>query len=384
MFSKNRNLNLFSLVLTIVIIVVSACGCGKNQENTNENSMEMPSGKADISESTEQFFTELNTFNENLAFVKTDNEFFCIDKKGKTVFTLKKAYTPLTDFNNGVALLEDESNESFICDKKGNLTPITSCGATSLLKTDYLSQMLKDDIIPVIKETTGFSGSSAELGILNSKGEMTVPFSSDLFDKYSNGYTTNGAWYYNGYMIFARDNSFNLRTGEIKENLSDLPLKNRSDFWTLDSDGIVYDDRYSRYSQNAILNLSQYAGSLYSSRFRNGVCGIIFNVRSAVNNNISLYFTVIDESGNFLFEPVNLNCSSAKFQQDGDTFLISGKANTTSVFVAFDKNGKTGEYSTNINDLCSLYLSDGVIEFNNFSTSSELHTYYDMSFKELF
>lgn len=331
---------------------------GNNSNNKNEGSDDESAADEKISITTIE-----SNYSEGLAFVKTDDDspLYCIDKSGKTVFTVDASYVG-SGFHNGLTLLMQK--EPVLCDKTGKIITAQDLGGDSLV-CDNL-EIFNDGFILVKKTTTSYKGSVDEIAVFNSKLEKIVDFSSELYTAFIEDYNYNGTCYYNGY-LFDRtitESVLDLRTGKISTNLSEwvktIELKNDYDFWRAgnhwngqftpanDEEYFIYDFRDELSSTEyyptvtPVIDLSEYENvsvisqGYFGSGFVDDVAALSFEVYDSEVGR-RYYFTIMDKNGEFLFEPIETQGMVSSLKYDDGFFVL----NTSKYYIeVYNKSGK--------------------------------------------
>lgn len=295
-----------------------------NLNNSNNNSQDYdniqdnqstPEKNAGFDNYILSYVTDIQAFSEGKAFIKLkdSNAYSCIDTKGNVLFNVDCENSNLLNcvagFHNGIAAFN-----AFLCDTNGNKIHPELVGGTSFrLGYSIMADAFKDGYIAVSKTTTNFMSSVTELAIVNSKMEIIVDYSAELFDlyvKYIDGLSSYPTKYFKGYLIQKNDGytALNLNTGKetgkyssFKELVEgeDIAIKHKSDIWAPTEKGYCYDDLTGYSEGELVLDLSQYENAIFGD-FVNGLACVVFRVSTAD------FFTIIDETGSFKFEPVEL------------------------------------------------------------------------------
>lgn len=380
-------------------------GAGSGGENGNNggasNNTTSSEGTLDDNTSSKpiSFYQFATGYSEGLAFVAKGKHGFnptCIDKNGNELFSFESG-TVLSGFNNGWAILskwdyEEQKDVIFLCDKNGNIKTAEDLGGDALV---YREGAFEDGYIFVEKTTTNYQGSVDELAIFNSKLEKTVDFSKELHyycfsdDDYYN------RWYYNGYLIINDAGYIDLKNGKFAliepgfyEN---LPLKNKTDFWDAGEryngrfssangeEYFIYDELYlkelliSEYHPTItpLIDLSDNKSIRLSSRneatggaFIDGYAGAVFEVADSQVGGRT-YFTMMDENGDYCFEPIETNGIVEQIKGENGVFILYNvnKARNKASVEVYDKSGRIAsiEFEVNYYHYFNIYFSDNTI-----------------------
>lgn len=289
-------------------------------------------------------FSEAKDFSDGAAWVKIDNSWAAIDKKGKVLFKLEAGAVPDSDFHNGVATVKRKDGTLEMINKNGIVV-------TSPKKGQYDKILSFDNdlgMVIVYKKIDTWQTSEEQYGIINNKGQWQVELSKDNPFGYCR-YMGNGiyasipgdgfgdAHYFNvitkqrydthigdigfqtstfdnnycifgeKYSVYSMDSDFS--TNEILKNTSGMtckigPLK---DGLFYISDGLLSaEDRNGFYNikGDQVIDMSSYrlAGdwNYYNAlAFSEGYCAL-----KLLNKGSTTYYTVIDKTGKIMFEPV--------------------------------------------------------------------------------
>lgn len=371
------------LVLSVTLLLTMvACGNGASEQNRKNATKEQTDGEQDIAEKekigeqdqkseSEEIehtgkkidgeITRASVFSEGLAFVNVNGnkeKAYCINKEGYIVFELDFELDGLfgelySKFVNGFAKVGEG-----ICDKKGKVTMPSDVGATK-----FSDCALEGGYILAEKITSDYSSSKMELGVLNTDFEWIVQPSEEIYNA-TGGLGLprfNHCYYYNDYFFFEKDYRYdtyevsgvylNLKTGELQDQIDVVP----SSTWQAGGDTPNFFD----YGGNVVLNLETYntIEHVEGTKFINGKAPIRFF-------NSAYYFTMINEKGEFLFEPVE-TIQNHLVAYDGETVLIADDILNAKKFACYDTSGNllgqidSETIATDKGITCD--ISDGVI-----------------------
>ncbi len=333
-------------------------------------------------------------YHDGLMFVEkkdnlNDTTLYCIDKTGKIVFSLPETqghkyfvslYAKSYAYRDSYAVLKVDDTV-VLCDKKGNIIRPEDMGATSfLMEEHYLGKMFGHGYILARKTTTSFAGSVDEVAVFNTKLEKIVDFSASLAVSYES-YFDRG-WLYNDDIdycdgfLFNRttDRYIDLETGEMKEGVSAL-------YTNSEKNNPAY-----------TIVLNQYKDTLYKKHsLGNGTFGVTFRVEET-QGGTNLFFVIMDKTGTFLFEPIEVETDKASqynlASENGicviDTSI--GSNGYDRCLTVFDATGKVAELPYHAETLVlSVVLSDGVIvqKIKSFN-SDDIVNIYTTELKQLF
>ena len=366
-----------SLILVLgICLSFSACGSKENATNSSDVNSQVTeiehTGKKIDGE-----ITGASIFSEGLAFVCLNGDkekTYCINNDGYIVFELDFRVVDSTGeidskFINGLAKVGEG-----ICDTKGNITMPTDVGATA-----FCDIALDGGYIIVEKITSDFESSTKELGVMNTKFEWIIKPSEELYN-ITGGISmipdNTQCFYYDGYFYFEDSQKYlNLKTGEIKDTVDSFPSKQ----W-VNTDKCFYD-----YNNNEMLNLENNAtiNMPAGSGFVNGKSPIRF-INKETNK---YYFTLIDEKGEFLFEPAT-TIAFQNFVFDGESVLVLDQSINPKTIASYSIDGQLlGQIETETivkNHSFSCYVNEGVILLKAGRNFNYTHYYYNMDFTPLF
>ena len=334
-------------------------------------------------------------YSNGYMFVQFDNsneETYCIDKKGKIVFTLDGNYSCVIGFHNDIAAVQEcESKEIYLCDISGNLIAAEDVGGTAFMldSSEIIVNMFKDGYIPVKQTTTSYTGSTDKLGIIDPSLNFITEFDESFYeDFYESGYSAMAlSWYgyveigeyYDGYIFITNSygggSYIDLRTGEISRDILEMyysiNLKNKSDMWRIEREFYkeelyFYDirDNSERFEHTSVMDLDIYFDTIKfpCGYFDDGYCPVIMEVEDS-NTGTEYFFGIIKENIEnrweiFCFEPVNLNCHyEPEVYRANDKFLVTSGAR----FVIFDTQGVITDKDVYLGTIMPELFSDDVI-----------------------
>lgn len=285
-----------------------------------------PDGETDSIEHTgkkiEGTICAASVFSEGLAFVAVDKQkTYCVNKEGYIVFELDfrlNGFNGEIDetFHNGVAILADGA---YVCDKTGKLTAAEDLGVTT-----FYDDALVGGYILADKITASFDSTKKEVGVLNTSLEWVVEPSEELYNYIGEHLTwaiNREHYYYNDYLcireMFSQDapvGYLNLKNGEF---VVEAPFEIPSHAWYA-----YTDNTYRTDMDTIVLDLNKHTNVSEIHPFNKGLACVEF-YNSDANTG---YFTMINEKGEFLFEPVALDIQASvkTVNYDGkDTVMIT-------------------------------------------------------------
>ncbi len=411
---------LLALILAaLMLFSITACtttknNLGSNGDNTQNTVNNHEGGDSNIPSNSNPSNSDdavkigkiVTGYHEGLMFIENTTNMgmhtiSCIDKTGKTVFSIEASYI-ISGFHNGLAFVMRD--KAVLCDKTGKIITAQDLGGTSFDADN--PKIFEDGYILVNKTTTSFQGSVNEMAVFNSDLEKIVDFSSDLYNWYNNDYQYNGTTYYNGY-LFDRDITggvLDLRTGERSQNLAvwveNMELKNETDFWlagerwngTFSTPNgeiyFIYDRRdYLSSSEyhpviTPVIDLSEAGGRIRSNNqigtgFVDGYAALVFEVMDSEVGERH-YFTILDKDGNYCFEPVEVAGTIDEVKTENGIFVLSvvpHSRNESSYYIeVYDVSGKIGvkEYQKPDTSFWSIDfdISDSIIfiQYDDYNT----------------
>lgn len=318
----------------------------------------------------------VGAFHEGLLFVerKSDGAVYCIDKDGQIRFRLPEGYVPDSTFGgrfyNGLAVVQAEGPEghyAVLCQTDGTiLTPQQFGGAQFLFSqtvlTDQQQRFFADGYIMVAAE--------GQLGLLSSELEWIVPMSAEyasMIGAFVEANTEEGfgtEFYYDAGRFVTASGYVDVRTGHTgdTEQVKEL-LTHPSEFWVewRDSSTIMFQDALSGDGAMA-LQLSGWledGDQIPSFTFEEGSAGVV-TVREEGNT-----FTVIDESGKRLFDPVKVYGDEYSYDCASGIYCVSGIDAAGDLLIQlFDVHGAVDTYLYDVPDDAlhsSATVEDGTI-----------------------
>lgn len=360
---------------------------GSNEGSSDVGTSNDGESNGNSSFETVSFYQFVTGYSEGLAFVTKDkygSNPTCIDKNGNEVFSFEGGRV-LSGFHNGWAMLSKWNSEEnkdivFLCDKNGNVKTAEDLGGDALV---YRAGAFEDGYIFVEKTTTNYQGSIDEMAVFNSKMEKIVDFSSEFYICYYNV----GNAYYNGYLLGKYDSYdiyLNLKNGVLGiadfEFYDSLTVEHESDMWRVDSswDYFLYDRRDETRTRiidltdtNARIRSSNYKfvyynnyGAYYSVGYNDGYAGVVFKVEDSQVGKRN-YFTIMDENGDYSFEPIETNGIVEQIKNENGVFVlynVNEFRNKASVEV-YDQRGRIASIEFEIDDYHNfdMYFSESII-----------------------
>lgn len=400
---------IISLLLATILAFGLLAGCSAETSNsekpistdgaTYEGEGNKPTVDSEDGESTvptepereklpEQVFRS-SDFSEGLAAVVVggrDGRKCIINKKGEIVADIDVKLDNTIEieyvrFSNGYSYFYGG-----ILDKNGKLTYPENVGASRF----YTVALDAGYIIAEVVEAD-YSSTKKMLGVMDTQFEWVVQPTEELHAAMSNRYGGIGLsyalntedYYYQGYVYVADiGKCLNVETGEIVDYEA-VGFEHPSFTWTRYTDGSFGD-----YEENIRLDLSKYENiNPYLGNGFNDEIALIGFVNSQAN---TTYFTVIDEKGNFLFEPVDFKENEmTSIGTDGNTILVSySKSAEELMLKSYDMQGNLiSEFNTkSIGKYCSYSatINDGVVVIDGGYNYSNYVWYYTPSFEPLF
>ena len=345
-----------------------------NVNDTNDNN-----SKAIISGT----ITAASLFSEGKAFVQINGnkgKTYCIDKNGYILFEIDKEISKngnklYSRFINGYACIDGA-----ICNTEGNLTYPEDLGVTG-----FYDIALNGGYILATKITSDFNSTKKELGIMNTKFEWVLEPSEKLFasiDSYD--LISDRSYYSNGFIYLSKSKAYlNVLTGEISET-TDVALENDPMYYY--SNGAYYNIN----DESVVIDLKKYENIRRGTDFINGKAVIVFHNQSVSK----CYYTVIDKSGTFLFEPAEINLKSAEYMGmdfDGENVLFFDYDISPEKVQCYDINGNfIGEMDLSSfgssNKTFHPAISNGVIELwssGGYYGSPEFY-HFNLNFTKLY
>ena len=334
---------LLTLITLLVLIGVLFSGCGfpmgaANAPGNQDPSDSAPTGQTgndDVQQSigNQSYITDATSFRNGYAWAKfseydTSGDFVsskwcCIDTQGNVAFELPVGIDEgdkfeLTGFADGVALV---NNEAMVNTQGQAVWSVDGDGwalAEELFGEGNTQDVGMTDggyfmgVAFVWFSVDTFEETATYYGILGSDGNWIQEPTKDLKEPEYIGEgvyhlkTPDETGYYNDYTFFSpkakkvssdRDEAYSWSDDYIEENYS----------------GLVYDEKSGGFCNTAgelVIDLSEY-NLRDDPEFHNGYC--VLNIK---NEQSSWYFTVIDPSGNRMFEPKK-EVTHEEFVSDG-------------------------------------------------------------------
>ena len=377
-FLEESKLKKLLSIMFGVVILLTITACANNEGISNIDGVN--SQESAIEHTGEKINGEItgaSNFSEGLAFVCVNGnkeKTYCINTEGYVVFELDfRAVNAMgkieSRFVNGLAKVGEG-----LCDTKGRITMPADVGATA-----FCDIALDGGYIIAERVTSDFESSKKELGVLNTSFEWVINPSEEIYNA-TGGISmipnSTQCFYYDDYFYFEDTNKYlNLKTGEIENKIDVFP----SERW-VNSDKNFYD-----YYNTEMLSLesNKTINMPSGSDFKNGKAPVRF-INQETNK---YYFTVINEKGEFLFEPIE-TIAFQNFVFDGENILALDQSINPKKIVSYNINGQLlGQIETETiakNNSFSCYVNDGVVLLNAGRNSNYTCYYYNTDFTPLF
>lgn len=371
------------MCLAFCLMLTAFAGCGKSDsvdgDNDNKiNNRENINSKDNISDNNtknkvdKKRIIHTKGYENGIAYVVIANEGKItsypafIDENGNILFEAKgftyNEANPISE--KGITLLYDNDMINYICDiKNGRIITAQELGGTNIVQGEY--ELLGDGYVLVEKVETAYNGSTKSIAIFNDRMEEVYSYSKELYNflyesdwgmdrRYSNGYIYSEIYSDNGY--------FNINTGEFGNNITEIPTsvreENSNEIWT------------------SIFNKSDKFVNIYEQgEFINGYAPVVFKTEDVY------YFTIVDKSGDFCFDPVvtkgNYICGSA-----GEYVVVAWDGQGDSYIEIFNTSGKVTEIAVEIENFHEVELTyseniisivSGVHTFDTYERSCEFY-----------
>lgn len=388
------------LLAVVLVLFMAACAAApevSKQADNNENSSKQDSQpgepsteqKPDESESEVTYqklegkITGASVFNNGYALVCVngdDDTTYCIDKEGNIIYQMDEKFSINGTISSTIVngqLLNKIIGANAIYDMTGKATRPEDVGATK-----FYDIALEGGYILAEKVTADYASTKKEIGILNFDYEWVVEPSEEIYTAIEKDLSfltavNYGSYYHDGYIFFENSRCYlNIMTGEI---LNDIDHKTPSEHWTSYST----DGKYFDSDQNIMLDLSHHANVklVFSPVFKNGKAPVFFhNVEAG-----AYFFTLVDETGNFQFDPVQVIGIPVVgyVSYDGQYLLISDRSYSVNRVQCYNAHGElVGSYYNQKS--FSAELSNGVILIKTGTLTSPQCDYYNPDFTPLF
>lgn len=398
------------ILVTFMLVSLFACnasnstyGDQNNPGNSSTEGNENGNGEHNPSDSTNLLNSDAIShvyggYSEGLLWVQKEGEtkkLYCIDKSGNVKFSIDGIATNAYEFSNEFAAIELRTDGLVICDKTGKITTAEDLGGQEILRCDFAA-----DYILVKRSTTTYMGTTNELATFNTKFEKIVDFSSDLYEIYENNRFYAYAFIDKYLLFFAEDKYLDLSTGNVMDGKaslrSEIKVERESDFWVQEGywgsvggfyiysklDDILRPGLSLTTNRTTMLNLNEnekYAKIDEIGEFKNGMAPVTFEVND--NGNYTYYYTMMDEEGNFKFEPVKTSGAIIDYSFEDGYFVCTISPNkyvSPKVLEVYDMTGKLVAQK-DYTYISSLVVSDGIVIVEE----SKYH-FYTMDLKPIF
>ena len=369
-----------------------------------------------------------------LVKLKQTGDICCTDKEGNIRFTVYESayneYFVSCGFNGKHAVIEavnkkdPSKTEYLLCNRSGQLISAGRIGADSFVFDLEVSEdMFRDGYLLAIKsviiepevETDKEDKENKEkkektveqMAVFNSDLEVVSDFSEAFFSAYSKGKFN---CYSDGFLYqLSRLSYLDLNTGNIGEDKRELrsrmPSEHKSDFWELyssdkdkygifDSRDMTLDSKFKAKDIELAIDLAPQRNYIHSvAPFNSGSAGVVFKDEEE-RTAPKYYFTLIDESGSFMFEPEKVP-SLPQVSNENDLWVVCSSVGSWVTHVellisVYDHSGKiaTLDFSEKLDgtqSTPSITISEGVIVLRLCGKNSEGKVFlFDTQLKPLF
>ena len=341
-------------------------------------------------------FTAVNDYSNGLLFATPSQSYklYCINKQGDIQYMLEgtkeKNYHDVYPYNGEYAFLLEYSYDNngryktpVLCDCTGKMVYPNNVGADYFYAisnyyedSNNFGTMFAQGYVFAIKQTTDFSGTKTELAVLNKKLEKIIDFSESSYSLFYGEFgACKGSYYGDGYFqVSGKYYDLNTLNEYTEEEVLNLIVKNNaSDFWKWDKDGTAYKAHDIRTGDIKV-DLSEYNTIAHITDFQNGTAGVLFKTDV-------IYFSIVDETGKLLFEPVKTNIVNTPgfglyyvSYENGIYVVYGNNANNQYNCYSFDANGLISTKSLDIAITSYARISDGVIVIRDSSVISLFNT----------
>lgn len=413
-----RFLLILAILLVVAVVVVNFIMDQRKEPPITQSTA--PSDSVEASQSTEppeptvpsepeaqilpmDQLLPLGSFHEGLLIAqrKSDDAVVCIDGTGLIRFTMEPGYLPHklvnSRFYNGLTLVcpGGDTSRLHLCKTDGTIVRPEDFGGTEFVfgPLSLPAQQERFFADGYIMVTDG-----ERMGLLDSDLNLVVPLSAEYRQTvlgFASGIEWEAEIYYGGGCFLSKNGYLNIETceqGAISE-LESLP-GSASDYWSAlwGANTIMFLDGLGEGLVVA-LNLSDYVGPLMAGGasiptpvFRDGLAPLL-SIHADGNN-----FTLVDESGNLCFEPVEVFGDSCVYDSANGLYCLSGMDKAGDLVIRiFDRNGQKFSHRYPIPaeaEHTTATLEDGVILICN--RFSEDRTYdvswelFDLNFEPLY
>lgn len=320
-------------------------------------------------------------FYEGLAGICIEDEVYFIDEDGNLKISLgSEAYLfkNKTRFCNGLCYIYTSDKGNVYINKEGKIITPEDLGGTAFFNGNngvvYINneELLAAGYIVVNRITSSFDGALFETAIFNTDLEQIQPYSAQLYtlfhDEFEQASINNGYLYYyagekDGTAIYK---TYHIDTNVFAEYTSEnFPYENKMDetYYNAQENGMVRDGKL-------VLDLSQYP-TLRDVIYK-GKKGLAIFYNEANEE----FFTVLDENGNMLFEPIRGTIRTTLGEVFDGTIIVAyeylGRDNGVNKgeIITYNTNGeKLGSievlFGANVIDTKEIDLGDNSIMLKN-------------------
>lgn len=369
------------IIIAIVMVVIGTVGIGYYMSANNGilKEAKLAAQRTKDNEKNDEYsyyhtktdklaYTKLNEFSDGVAWVQgEDDNFYLIDKTGKSIFKLRKTNGTVTTYNvnnfkSGYAEIKDSEGVKII-DKKGNVVlkqdedkydeiEYTNDGfaKVTVKEENYLGTTKK---IGIVNLETGKEALeiSEKYGSITSLGEGMFKYVDDsnkevvllnaengksIKEEKSEGFISGLNNFTNGYTIKRKDGTFSLIDTDCNITIIDVDdyTKISDSNIGIFSDGLIcigdsfYDAKGNKAFEFSRENVSN------NPKFIDGYALVTFY------NGSNNYYTIMDKKGNFLFEPKEYKSNSGAASTSNFSIYSNQKELYSGAYLLTSKNGR--------------------------------------------
>ncbi len=292
-----------------------------------------------------------------------------------------------SEFKDGKVLISDGSAKVFltICDIEGNFYKAEDFSVTA-----FYPDAIADGYILT---ATTVKGEKAKIGVLGTDLEWVIDPSEELAEKI--GFTKVAgaqkfANFYKNHIVYGKTASFDVRNGDILSATYSANGKNEkaklSENWEIRGGVYYYKDGEKEIPKANLYKLRDLEYpyctlQVKGARFMGGKAPVVMG-----DHNSQTKFSMINESGEMVFEPIDFGEHIKAILHDGKFILVFGVTEAK----CYDMLGTVGGTFENIDidNFSDFSFSDGVLTLEKLQLDEEglvnRRYFYDKTFTPLF
>jgi len=282
-------------------------------------------------------------FSDGLAWVSGEaigKPWVCINTKGKIVFSLEGEFQPYSNFVNGSALVYETEYKNTRTYEKFSLINNKGKIVADLSEYEVICPESYNGRIMVMKKGETFEGTWTELGVMGANGQWEMPLTKEhIFIQEDETLWSGDFEYIGNNVIECNDKCFNIKTGKTFDYVGDFVNGYTIKYSDYNVSVLVYDTEGNEKeiipenfeNEEERYELGNYGEGMFwvggANKFydENGAMKIdlseyklseapFFQDGYALLKFSNDYFTIMDKTGKFMFDPIKAQSVDELYQ----------------------------------------------------------------------